>query len=98
MTAHELQAAATRGDAPMVIDVRSAREWNTGHIDGALHIPLGELTKRASEIPRDRNVATMCEAGYRSALAASVLARAGVDRVMNITGGMTAWRQLETTS
>lgn len=98
MSAQELQAAATRGEAPLVIDVRTAREWNAGHIEGAMHIPLGELAKRTSEIPRDRNVATMCEAGYRSALAASLLARAGVDRLTNITGGMAAWRQLETTT
>jgi rhodanese-related sulfurtransferase len=40
----------------------------------------------------------MCEGGYRSALAASVLARAGVDRIANVTGGMSAWRQMETTA
>jgi hydroxyacylglutathione hydrolase len=94
MSAEALKAAATRGDAPLIVDVRSEREWNAGHIDGALHIPLGELTKRAAEIPRDRPVATMCEAGYRAALAASMLARAGIDRLSSVTGGMAAWRQL----
>ncbi len=95
LTAQELQAAAARDDAPLVVDVRTAREWNAGHLEGAMHIPLGELAKRASEIPRDRNVATMCEGGYRAALAASLLARAGLDRVTSITGGMSAWRQME---
>ena len=95
MSAEQLRAAEARGEAPVVIDVRTAREWDAGHVEGALHIPLAELAKRTAEIPRDRKVATMCEAGYRSALAASLLARAGVDRLTNITGGMSSWRQLE---
>ncbi len=93
MTAQELRTASARGEPPLVIDVRTDREWNAGHIDGALHISLGELARRAAEIPRDQNVATICEGGYRSALAASVLARAGLDRVANIADGMSAWRK-----
>ena len=95
LSVEELRAASARGESPLVVDVRTDREWKAGHIDGALHIPLGDLSKRASEIPRDRAVATMCEGGYRSALAASLLARAGVDQVANVTGGMAAWRQLQ---
>ena len=95
MSAQELRGTIGGADAPLVVDVRTEREWNKGHIEGALHVPLGDLESRAAEIPRSRPVATMCEGGYRSALAASVLERAGVDRVMNVAGGMSAWRQLE---
>jgi hydroxyacylglutathione hydrolase len=98
MSVHDLHATMQSGTAPLVVDVRSSREWNAGHIDGAVHIPLGDLQARSSELPRDRPVATICEGGYRSALAASVLARSGVDRIINVTGGMSAWRQLETTA
>ena len=94
MTAAELHAATSRSESPLVVDVRSDREWHAGHIEGAMHIPLGELARRASEIPRERPVATLCEGGYRSALAASLLARAGVDRLSTVNGGMAAWRQL----
>lgn len=94
VTAQDLHRAVALGKAPLIVDVRSKREWDAGHIDSAVHIPLGELAARASEIPRTRPVATICEAGYRSALAASLLARAGLDDVTTITGGMTAWRQL----
>jgi hydroxyacylglutathione hydrolase len=90
----ELSSAIGQGTAPLVIDVRTRKEWNAGHIAGAMHIPLGDLASRASEIPRDRPVATICEAGYRSSLAASVLARTGLDSVINVTGGMSAWRAL----
>lgn len=93
-TVQGLQSAMVGGTAPLIVDVRTTREWKAGHIDGAVHIPLGELSARSAEIPRSRPVATICEAGYRSALAASVLARAGVDEVTSVTGGMAAWRQL----
>lgn len=96
--AQDLHGAIGGGNPPLVIDVRTKREWAAGHVEGALHIPLSELAHRASEIPRDRTVATICEAGYRSSLAASVLARAGVDRLINVTGGMAAWRALQPTS
>ena len=97
MDAEALHGRVAGGHAPLVVDVRNHKEWNDGHLDGAVHIPLGELAARARELPRDREVATMCEAGYRSALAASVLARAGVDRLTNVTDGMSAWRQLAAT-
>ena len=97
MKAESLHTALASDRSPLVIDVRTAKEWKAGHIEGATHIPLGELATRASEIPRDRQVATMCEAGYRSALAASILARAGVDHLTNVTDGMSAWRQLAPT-
>jgi hydroxyacylglutathione hydrolase len=90
----ELASAISGGSAPLLVDVRTNREFTAGHIDGALHIPLGDLARRATEIPRDRRVATICEAGYRSSLAASVLARAGLDSLVNVTGGMSAWRAL----
>jgi hydroxyacylglutathione hydrolase len=90
----ELASALSGGTAPLLVDVRTNKEFKAGHIDGALHIPLGDLARRATEIPRDRPVATICEAGYRSSLAASVLARAGLDSLVNVTGGMSAWRAL----
>jgi hydroxyacylglutathione hydrolase len=91
-----LEGALQGSAAPLVIDVRTAKEWTKDHIASAMHIPLGDLEARASEIPRDRTAATMCEAGYRSSLAASILARAGVERLVNVTGGMSAWRALTT--
>lgn len=94
----DLHAGLTGGNPPLVVDVRTKREWNAGHIDGAVHIPLGELAERAPELPRDRTVATICEGGYRSSLAASVLARAGINRIVNVAGGMSAWRALQPTS
>lgn len=87
---HRLTGAA----APAIIDVRSRREWVRDHVPGAVHIPLQELASRLDAIPRHQAIATMCEGGARSAMAASLLERAGLDGVANVTGGMAAWRAL----
>ena len=75
-------------------DVRSDQEWQSGHIEGAIHVMGGFLQDRLSEVPDgDRPVAVVCGRGNRSTVAASVLERAGFRHVVNVTGGMDAWRQ-----
>lgn len=72
-----------------VIDVRSASEFEAGHVEGAQHIFLGELPERLDELPpRDQPVALICRTGDRSTVAASVLERAGFTNVQNVVGGM----------
>ena len=75
-----------------VIDVRGASEWKQGHLPGATHIPLGYLSQRLDEVPSDRPVMVQCQGGARSAMAASLLARAGRRNVTNLVGGFAAWR------
>lgn len=72
--------------------VRSDREWNAGHIDGAVHIHGGTLQERFSEVPRDRPVAVICGSGYRGSIAASFLQRHGYPDGSNVVGGMSAWK------
>ncbi len=93
----ELLAAPT---PPLVVDVRTAREWNDGHIDGALNLPLAHLAERLGELPSDRPVIVYCASGYRSAVAASLLQREGLANVANLVGGLAAWQsaQLSTTA
>ncbi len=74
-----------------VLDARTAGEWQAGHIEGARHIPCGELPKRVSEVPRDRRVHIICGSGYRSSIAASILLRHGFTDLVNVDGGMGAW-------
>ena len=92
---HQLAGAA----APVVLDVRTDDEWREGHVPHAAHIMGGYLPGKLAEVPRDRPVAVMCGTGYRSTIAASILARAGFGNVTNVTGGMAAWKKagLETT-
>jgi hydroxyacylglutathione hydrolase len=95
VTARDLDARLKRGDRTLVLlDVRTRAEWTAEHIAGSVNVPVGELVNRLAEVRSEGMVATLCETGYRSALAASILARAGVDPVGFVTGGMTAFRQL----
>jgi hydroxyacylglutathione hydrolase len=75
---------------PTVIDVRSETEHAGGHVAGSLNIPLPHLEERLSEVPAGP-VVVHCEGGYRSAIAASVLSRAGRPHVMDMVGGFKAW-------
>ena len=88
MSVDELRA---REREVTVVDVRNASEWDAGHIAGALHIPLGYLGDRTAEIPAGKPVVVQCQSGGRSAIAASILERAGFTSVANLTGGLTAW-------
>lgn len=78
-----------------VLDVRTDREWNSGHIDGAFHIHGGKLPEQLDRVPRDKPVAVVCGTGYRASIAASLLKRAGYEQVANVFGGMTAWRSAQ---
>jgi hydroxyacylglutathione hydrolase len=78
----------------VLLDVRSPREWRAGHIDGAVNIPVGEIPARLAELPSGAPIATLCEGGYRSSLAASLLAQEGIS-VVNVAGGMAAYRALQ---
>ena len=74
------------------LDVRQGIEWKRGHIQGASHIPLAHVSRRADELPRDKTIITVCQSGHRSALAARKLRRAGY-RVENLRGGMRSWNK-----
>ena len=91
----ELAAALDGRERMQIVDVRTPHEWRAGHIEGSINIPVGEIRARAGEVRRDVGVATICEAGYRSMLAASLLAHEGVTHLASVTGGMSAFRALE---
>jgi hydroxyacylglutathione hydrolase len=76
-----------------VIDVRGHGEWAAGHLPGAPNIPLGYLTDRLKDLPRDKLVVVHCETGGRSAIAASLLRARGLTNVVNLTGGFAAWQK-----
>ena len=71
--------------------MREPFEWDEGHIDGALHLPMAEAARRIAEVPADRPKAVVCAGGLRSSTVISVLGRLGVSSCLNVVGGMTAW-------
>jgi glyoxylase-like metal-dependent hydrolase (beta-lactamase superfamily II)/rhodanese-related sulfurtransferase len=91
ITAVALFEQLTTTRAATVVDVRGEKEWSARHIDGSLNIPLSRLRERAAEIPANLPVVVHCEGGYRSAIAASILARAGRSDVFDMVGGYNAW-------
>jgi hydroxyacylglutathione hydrolase len=95
MSVEDLRHAMNVRQAPLhVVDVRTPLEWRGGHVEGAINIPVGEIPARARELPEGAIIATICEGGYRSSLAASLLAREGAARVVHVVGGMAAYRAL----
>jgi hydroxyacylglutathione hydrolase len=91
ITAVALSERMATPEAPTVVDVRSEKEWNAKRISGSVNIPLNHLRERAAEIPNDHQVVVHCEGGYRSAIAASILAQAGRPDVFDMVGGYNAW-------
>jgi rhodanese-related sulfurtransferase len=72
-----------------VLDVREQVEWQHGHIEGALHIPLHDLPGRVGDVP-DGQTLVVCKVGARSAQAVLYLSRLGHD-VVNLDGGLVDW-------
>ncbi len=79
----------------VIIDVREKDEWNAAHIEGAIHIPLNEISNRVSELVKYQNqpVIMQCRSGARSAKAADILAKSGFTNVHNMDGGLNAWQK-----
>jgi len=94
-TAQETDVAATvqarAAGSAQIVDVREPDEWAGGHIPGALHVPLGELSVRRAGLDPARPVITVCRSGKRSLTAAAELHSAGFTDARSMAGGMNAW-------
>lgn len=91
-SARELQVALnTEAGRYVVVDVRDAREFEAGHLPGAVHIPVTELAQRLHEIPHDRAIVLVCRSGTRSLTACGIAARADLQSLAHLEGGLLAW-------
>lgn len=75
-----------------LLDVREDDEWAAGHIDGARHIPLGELSARLGELSKERTIVAVCRSGGRSEAAVRGLRKLGYE-AENLEGGVNAWQR-----
>lgn len=95
--AHEMQ-----GDdaGALIVDVREPNEYHQLRAQGAVLLPLGRLSTRVQDLPRDREILLMCRTGGRSSNATQFLAANGFENVTNVSGGIVAWHEagLPTTS
>lgn len=92
LSVHQLKEKLDKGENLVVLDTRDQEEWNSGHIQGSIHIYVGHVEHKLSEIPRNKPVAVLCSVGHRAGIAASILLRAGFTKVYNVLGSVTAWR------
>jgi rhodanese-related sulfurtransferase len=91
ISVEELQHRIAERSVQQIVDVRRASEWETGHIEGAVNLPLNHLTESALSLNWDAKTAVLCAGGYRSSIACSVLRQLGFRNIANVVGGMTAW-------
>lgn len=91
ITVEELMALRY-GDPPIVLlDVRDDDEWQAGHVDFAVHIPLDQLQARIGELRADAPIALMCHHGGRSSRGTAFLLANGFAKALNVDGGIEAY-------
>ena len=83
--------ATPADEQPFLLDVRTPQEFASGHIPGAVNIPVDDLRSRLSELPRDRQIATYCQVGQRGYLATRILLQTGYSAV-NVGGGYKTYK------
>ncbi|HEX6126080.1 MAG TPA: rhodanese-like domain-containing protein, partial [Pyrinomonadaceae bacterium] len=75
------------------IDVRQPGEYAAGHASGAINLPLNSLDKNIDKLDPMKATFVICQTGYRSSLATSILENAGFKTVSNVAGGTSAWKE-----
>jgi len=78
-------------DDAVIVDVRDKKDFGLGHISGAIHIPLGSLDQRVSELKADKPVVLVCKMGQHSSAAGKKLKALGFENVRRLSGGMAEW-------
>ena len=91
----DLLTRIDRGDTMAILDVRSATEFASGHVPGAVNVPFDAVTSRMQEVPgsADQELIVYCGHGPRAYLAARSLRRGGRSRIVMLSGHFSAWQR-----
>jgi len=92
VTPHELIDLTAAGVRMQIVDVRTPREYKSGHLPDAVNIPLDDLRGRAGELDTEQTAILYCGIGYRSYHGTKILAARGFKDVRNLSGGMSTWQ------
>lgn len=92
ISVHDLKDKLEKNEEMVLLDVRKKEEWDEGHIKGATYIYVGHLEENLYKVPKECPVVVYCDSSRRSSIAASILKKHGYDKVYNVLGSMTAWR------
>ncbi len=77
----------------MILDVRSDKEYEQGHIPGAVHVPLADIGDRVKKLKKDKDLVVYCRSGNQSIWAIKRLMGMGYKNLYNLKGGYSAWKR-----
>ncbi len=77
----------------IILDVRTQGEYDEGHVEGVVLIPVQQLADRLDELPKDKPLYVICRSGNRSMTASEILEKAGFKDIRNVQGGILAWQR-----
>lgn len=78
----------------MLLDVRPAKEYEQGHIPGAVHVPLADVGDRVKKLKKDKDLVVYCRSGNQSIWAIKRLMGMGYKNLYNLKGGYSAWKRI----
>jgi len=93
ISVEEVYEIITSSEDYIILDVRTLEEFNQGHLEGAVHIPVDDLEGRLGELPQDKPIIVYCKSGGRSKTASNLLIENGFTRVYDMSGGILEWEQ-----
>ncbi|MFO7938225.1 MAG: rhodanese-like domain-containing protein [Bacteroidales bacterium] len=91
ISAEDLHEMVTGSEKFILIDVRAPLEFEDGHIEGAINIPVADLRERHTELKKEDSIIMLCSSGNRSSLGVSILSQNGFKNLYNVAGGMTGY-------
>lgn len=95
ITVDELKAQLSSGNAPLLLDVREAWEFDTAHLPDSTRMPMNEVPGRAfNELDEDQRIAVLCHHGARSLSVANWLRQQGFAKAQSVAGGIDLWSRV----
>ena len=91
VTPGELKRMLDGGEEVVLLDVREHEEFQLARVEGALHIPMGDIPGRTVDLDPEARIVVMCHLGQRSAMVTQFLRQRDFERVSNLAGGIDAW-------
>lgn len=92
-SANDLAKSMHSTNPPVVVDIRNDMERKESFIEGTTAIPLMNLLDESDKLPKDKEIVVQCATGFRSSIAASLLRKKGFEKVSDLSGGITAWKE-----
>lgn len=91
ITPEQLKSRLETDPPVALVDCREPMEWEFGHIDGAMHIPMRQTPARLGDLPNNRTIVVYCHHGIRSLSVVAYLRESGFDDAWSLAGGIDAW-------